>query len=142
MFVAQARGGLINQKSGEKLPVYQKFRIGGINTVRGFGAFSISPKDAQTGDVVGGTEMLIFNVEYRFPLLVEQGIVGLVFFDAGNVFTDDPNTVSVSGLRTGAGGGIRWFSPVGPLRVEYGFNLDPLPDESSSEWYFTMGGEF
>jgi outer membrane protein insertion porin family len=142
VFVAQGRGGFINQKSGEKLPVFQKFRIGGINTVRGFEAFSISPKDAKSGDVVGGTEMLIFNLEYRFPLLVEQGIVGLVFFDAGNTFTDAPNTVNVSGLRTGAGGGFRWFSPVGPLRVEYGFNLDPQPDESSSEWYFTMGGEF
>jgi outer membrane protein insertion porin family len=86
--------------------------------------------------------MLIFNLEYRFPLLVEQGIVGLVFFDAGNTFTDAPNTVNVSGLRTGAGGGFRWFSPVGPIRVEYGFNLDPQPDESSAEWYFSMGGQF
>jgi outer membrane protein insertion porin family len=86
--------------------------------------------------------MLMFNVEYRFPFIKEQGIIGLVFFDAGNVFTDDPTALTVSGLRLGAGGGIRWFSPVGPIRVEYGFNLDPVPGESSGEWYFTMGGAF
>ncbi|MGD8983391.1 MAG: outer membrane protein assembly factor BamA [Desulfobacteraceae bacterium] len=143
VFVAQGRAGYI-QETGEPVPVYQKFRIGGINTVRGFEAFSISPRDPDTLEPIGGEQMLIFNLEYRFPFLVEQGIVGLVFFDAGNVFTDDPTALTVSGLRLGAGGGIRWFSPVGPLRVEYGFNLDPDPslDEKSGEYYFTVGGQF
>jgi outer membrane protein insertion porin family len=150
VFLVQGRGGYIDEKSGEKLPVYHKFRLGGINTVRGFEAFTISPRDPATanpaigypGDPIGGNQMLIFNTEYRFPLLREQGIFGLVFFDAGNVFTDDPNALTVSGLRTGAGGGIRWYSPVGPLRFEYGVNLEPEPGESSSEIYFTVGGEF
>ena len=142
VFLAQGRGGYIDGKSGEKLPVYHKFRIGGINTVRGFEAFAISPKDPLTGDSVGGEEFAILNLEYRFPLLKEQGIVGLGFFDAGNVFTDDPNAVTVSGLRTGAGVGIRWFSPAGPLRLEYGRNLDPLPGEDSGQFEFTMGGTF
>ena len=150
VFLVQGRGGYIDEKSGEKLPVYHKFRIGGINSVRGFEAFSISPRDPATvdlatgypGDPIGGNQMLIFNTEYRFPLLKEQGIFGLVFFDAGNVFTDDPDAITVSGLRTGAGGGIRWYSPVGPLRVEYGVNLQPEPWESASEVYFTVGGQF
>jgi outer membrane protein insertion porin family len=145
VFVAQGRAGYIQEKGDEPIPVYQKFRIGGINTVRGFEAFSISPRDPEPPyDPIGGEQMLIFNLEYRVPLIKEQGVVGLVFFDAGNVFTDDPTALTVSGLRMGAGGGIRWFSPVGPLRVEYGFNLDPDPElnESKSEWYFTVGGEF
>jgi outer membrane protein insertion porin family len=143
VFIARGRAGLI-QETGEPIPVYQKFRIGGINTVRGFEAFSISPRDPTTLEPIGGEEMLIFNLEYRFPLITEQGIVGLVFFDAGNVFTDDQTALTVSGLRLGAGGGIRWFSPVGPLRVEYGFNLDPDPElnEKRGEWYFTVGGQF
>ncbi len=148
VFLAQGRWGYIDEKPGEKLPVYQKFRIGGINTVRGFEEYSLSPRDPNTGDPIGGNQMVIFNIEYRFPLLEEQGIVGLVFFDAGNVFTDDPNAVTVSGLRMGAGGGIRWYSPVGPIRLEYGFNLDPqpgtavIPSEKTAQWYFTMGGAF
>jgi outer membrane protein insertion porin family len=145
VFVAQGRGGYI-QETGEPIPVYQKFRIGGINTVRGFESYSISPKDPKTLESIGGEQMLIFNFEYRFPALKEQGIVGVVFFDAGNVFTDLPSdeAKTVSGLRFGAGGGIRWFSPVGPIRFEYGFNLDPDPelDEKSGDWYFTMGGQF
>jgi outer membrane protein insertion porin family len=143
VFVARGRAGYI-QETGEEIPVYQKFRIGGINTVRGFEAFSISPRDPETKEPIGGEQMLIFNFEYRFPFIKEQGIVGLVFFDAGNVFTDLPPTEAetVDGLRLGAGGGIRWFSPVGPLRVEYGVNLDPELDEKRGEWYFTVGGAF
>ncbi|UCF57088.1 MAG: outer membrane protein assembly factor BamA, partial [Deltaproteobacteria bacterium] len=88
VLMAQGRWGLINQKADEKLPVYQKFRIGGINTVRGFDDFDISPRDPETGDRIGGEKMMVYNLEYRFPLLKEQGLMGLVFFDAGNVFTD------------------------------------------------------
>ncbi len=148
VFIAQGRWGYIDDKPGEKLPVYQKFRIGGINTVRGFDDYSITPRDLETGDPIGGNQMLIFNVEYRFPLIQEQGIVGLVFFDAGNVFTDDQNVYTVSGLRMGVGLGVRWYSPVGPIRVEYGFNLDPdpgtnvIPAEPSGRYHFTVGGAF
>jgi outer membrane protein insertion porin family len=152
VFMAQGRAGYLQETGDEPIPVYQKFRIGGINTVRGFEAYSISPRDPATadpaigypGDPIGGNQMLIFNFEYRFPFIKEQGIIGLVFFDAGNVFTDDPTALTVSGLRMGAGGGIRWFSPVGPIRVEYGINLDPHPEfnEKRSQYYFTMGGEF
>jgi outer membrane protein insertion porin family len=143
VFVLQGRAGYIQEKGDEPIPVYQKFRIGGINTVRGFEAYSISPRDPDTLEPIGGEEMLIFNVEYRFPFIKEQGILGVVFFDAGNVFTDDPTALTVSGLRMGVGGGIRWFSPVGPLRVEYGVNLDPDPElnEKKSQWYFTVGGQ-
>jgi outer membrane protein insertion porin family len=145
VFVAQGRAGYLQETGDEPIPVYQKFRIGGINTVRGFEAYSISPRDPNPPfDIIGGEQMLIFNAEYRFPVIKEQGVVGVVFFDAGNVFTDDPTALTVSGLRMGAGGGIRWYSPVGPLRVEYGFNLDPKPElnESDSEWYFSVGGQF
>jgi len=121
--------------------VYQKFRIGGINTVRGFEFGDISPIDPETDDRIGGEKMMYYNVEYRVPLLKEQGIVGLVFFDAGNVFTEDENW-TFEGIRTSAGGGIRWYSPVGPIRLEYGVNLDPKEDEPSGSWEFSMGGTF
>jgi len=144
VFMARGRGGLIHQKTGENLPVYQKFRLGGITTVRGFDSYSISPKDPPlTGDPIGGEKMMIFNFEYIFPVLKEQGIAGVVFFDAGNAWADeDPKAWSIGDLRTAAGGGIRWFSPVGPIRIEYGVNLDPREGESSGEWAFALGGMF
>jgi outer membrane protein insertion porin family len=141
VLMTQGRWGYINQHSDEKLPVYQKFQIGGINTVRGFDYYEISPRDPETGDKIGGEKMMIYNVEYRFPLLKEHGVTGLVFFDAGNVWTKDQN-YSFKDLRTSAGPGIRWYSPFGPLRLEYGKNLDPLPGESSGKIEFGVGGLF
>ena len=139
VFLVQGSWGYIDGRSGGKLPVYQKFRLGGINTVRGFDYADISPHDPDTGDKIGGEKMMSYNLEYRVPLFQEQGIVGLVFFDAGNVF-EKGDDYSFSGIRTSVGCGIRWYSPMGPLRIEYGKNLDPREDEASGNWEFTVGG--
>jgi outer membrane protein insertion porin family len=141
VFMARGRLGYVRGRSGGKLPIFQKFRLGGINSVRGFDFASISPKDPATGDRIGGEKMMVYNFEYRFPLVREQGVVGLVFFDAGDVVTKDED-FTFSGIRRSAGAGIRWYSPIGPLRLEWGKNLDPQGDESSSEWEFSVGGLF
>jgi len=138
VFMVQGRWGYIQDRG--KLSVFQKFFLGGINTVRGFEYESISPKDDQ-GYRVGGTGMMCYNAEYRFPVLKEQGVVGLVFFDAGNVFDSDYDRPwSFSGIKKSAGAGVRWYSPIGPLRLEYGWNLDRTDDESSGRWEFSIGG--
>ena len=136
VFLVQGRAGYI--KDNGKLSVFQKFFLGGINTVRGYDYNTISPQDAN-GYYVGGTKMLNFNAEYRFPLLKEQGVVGLVFFDAGNAF-DDSAFWNPSSLKKSAGAGVRWYSPIGPLRLEYGFKLDRQGDESPGKWEFSVGG--
>jgi outer membrane protein insertion porin family len=136
--MAQGRWGYIQDRG--QLSVYQKFFLGGINTVRGFKYYSISPVDAD-GYKIGGTKMMCYNLEYRFPVLQEQGVVGLVFFDAGNVFDEDQSW-TFSGIRKSAGAGVRWYSPIGPLRLEYGFNLDPQGDEPSGRFEFAVGGAF
>ena len=141
VFLVKGTWGLVVKRPDEKLPVYQKFQIGGINSVRGFDYADISPVDPETGDKIGGEKMMYYNVEYRFPLVKEQGVIGVVFFDAGNVFTKDEN-YTFTGIRTSAGGGIRWYSPMGPIRLEYGKNLDPQEDEPSGRWEFTIGGAF
>jgi len=136
VFMVQGRAGYI--KDNGKLSVFQKFFLGGINTVRGYDYQTISPRD-KNGYRIGGTKMLNFNVEYRFPLLKEQGVVGLVFFDAGNAF-DDSAFWNPSSLKKSAGAGVRWYSPIGPLRLEYGFKLDRQGDESPGKWEFSVGG--
>jgi outer membrane protein insertion porin family len=141
VFLVKGTWGLVVKRSGDKLPVYQKFRLGGINSVRGFDYGDISPVDPGTGDRIGGEKMMFYNVEFRFPLAKEQGVVGLVFFDAGNVFEENEN-YTFTGIRTSAGAGIRWYSPVGPIRLEYGVNLDPQEGEPSGNWEFTIGGSF
>ena len=140
VFVVQGRVGYVTKRSGGTLPVYDKFTLGGINTVRGYEYASISPRDPETGDKIGGEKMWIYNFEYRFPVMKEQGVVGLVFFDAGNVFEETEN-FSLKARRS-VGAGARWYSPVGPLRMEYGRKLDKRTGESAGEWEFTMGGSF
>ncbi|MCK5255838.1 MAG: BamA/TamA family outer membrane protein, partial [Deltaproteobacteria bacterium] len=93
-------------------------------------------------DVVGGEKELFFNLEYIFPILKEAGVRGVVFFDAGNAYKKSDSYFS--DIRMGTGFGVRWQSPFGPLRLEWGINLDPNSkyDEDSSQFHFTMGALF
>ncbi len=139
--VIHGRGGYMNRLSWGALPAYEKFYLGGIDSIRGFTFADISPRDPTTGQRVGGTKFLQFNLEYRFPVpfAKKYGITGVTFFDAGNVYGTFPTPPF---LRTSAGVGIRWYSPLGPLRIEWGYNLSPKPWERQSNWEFTMGGTF
>ncbi len=140
-FSVQGRWGYVKQRSGGQLPVYEKFTLGGMNSVRGFDYGAISPLDPETGDKIGGEKMMVYNFEFRFPLQREQGVWGVVFFDAGNVFTEDEEW-TFKGIRMGAGAGIRWITPIAPLRLEWGYNLNRKPGEDASNWEFTLGTPF
>ena len=133
--------GLVSQNAGGDLPLYEKFYLGGINSIRGFKLWSIGPTDPATGQVIGGEQMVQFNFEYIFPMPVyaKAGLKGLVFFDAGNSFN---GTLDTGDLRKSVGLGVRWYSPMGPLRLEWGWNLAPRPGENNSNWDFTMGTIF
>ncbi len=127
--------------ASNKLPVYEKFYLGGINTIRGFKAASISPRDPITTEKIGGGKMWYYNLEFIFPLLKEAGLRGLTFFDAGNVYEEDTDW-DLSDIKKSVGFGFRWLSPMGPLRLEWGYNLDPTSYEPQSNWDFSMGGSF
>lgn len=141
VFMSRGRIGYAHGNQGRELPLFERFFLGGINTIRGFEAYSIGPKDPDTGDVIGGNKELLFNLEYIFPLVEEAGIKGVVFFDAGNAFNEDED-YDFNQLRTSVGAGIRWYSPLGPLRLEWGYNLDPEPGENQSDWEFAIGVMF
>ncbi len=139
VWVEHARAGGMNKLHWGQMPAYELFYLGGIDTIRGFKYAEISPRDPLTNDRIGGPRFLQLNNEIRFPLYRKLGLTGTVFFDAGNVY--GPDYVGPF-LRTSAGFGIRWFSPMGPLRVEWGYNLSHHPWERTSAWEFTMGGSF
>jgi outer membrane protein insertion porin family len=135
-------GGYIWERSDKYLPDYERFYLGGIDSVRGFEWREISPVIGDDIEI-GGTEFVQFNVEYRFPIIKDSGLIGLIFYDAGNVWApDNDDAQSDSGLRDSYGFGIRWFSPMGPLRLERGYIIDPYPGEGNGRWEFSMGGSF
>ncbi len=127
---------------------------------------------AQPGDIgqplrnlpLGGNMQLIWNSEIEFPLFKQVGISGVVFFDAGNAYNledrycsgsfqsgdvsakfdpcfDFPNSI-LKGIRTSVGFGFRWFSPIGPLRFEWGIPLDRQEGEQPLVFEFTIGNFF
>jgi len=123
-----------------KLPVYEKFYLGGMNSIRGFKSSHISPV-AANGDKIGGGKMWYSNVEWIFPLVKDAGLKGLVFFDCGNVY-DEHADWDFGDIKKSVGTGFRWLSPMGPLRLEWGYNLAPTVTEVQSNWDFSLGGSF
>ena len=140
-FMVQGKWGYLTQRTGGKLPDYQKYRLGGIHSVRGYDWYDITLTDPATGEPIGGEKFMVYNLEYRFPLLKDQGVVGVVFFDAGNVFGRG-DSYSFNDIPRSAGGGVRWYSPLGPIRVEYGYILNRRPGDPSGNIEFSIGGFF
>ncbi len=133
--------GYITEGSGKRVPVYERFFLGGINSVRGYKFGDISPVDPTTGERIGGTRMFYFQGETIFPLLKNINLNGVVFYDMGSVWSQKYK-FSSSEIRKSIGVGIRWFSPLGPLRIEWGYNIDKKPKEDSSNLNFQIGGGF
>ncbi|HZE89584.1 MAG TPA: outer membrane protein assembly factor BamA, partial [Verrucomicrobiae bacterium] len=122
------------------IPLAERFFAGGDTTLRGFGIDGAGPLDLATLQPIGGQFSVILNEELRFPIL--GALKGVVFYDTGNVFltsntfrftgTDVVRRGSVlavqDGFRHTLGTGIRFDTPLGPIRVEYGRKLDPKSD--------------
>ena len=134
-----AETGFVERTSGKELPDWERFYLGGINSLRGFDWRDVSPEN-EAGQEIGGDKFVQFNVEFIVPLLEEQGLVGLLFYDTGNAWANDP--IQLDDLRKSWGYGIRWYSPMGPLRLERGMVIDPQPDEDDARWEFSIGGGF
>lgn len=138
-----AAGYAVENEEG-KLPVYEKFYLGGLNTIRGFENSKISPTQLTSDgrlERIGGEKMWYMNAEWIFSIAQEIGLKGVAFFDAGNVYTDS-ETWDVGDLKKAVGLGFRWLSPMGPLRLEWGYNIDPAPGEDQGVWDFSIGGGF
>lgn len=143
VFHIKGTAGQVFENETDKLPVYERFTLGGLNSIRGFDYGKISPIDDETGDRIGGDKMWYTNTEVIFPLIAEQGIMGVCFVDIGQVLNDDEEGGdSNDSIKKATGLGVRWLSPMGPLRLVWGYNLDPEEDEDDAVWDFSIGGTF
>ena len=120
-----------------ELPIVERFFLGGRNTVRGFEQDSLGPK-GKDGTPTGGNVFLLYNIELRTYIGRGFGFVG--FIDAGNVWTKSEN-IDLT-LRYTAGLGIRYKTPVGPIRIDYGYKLDRKENESAGEIHFSISHAF
>jgi outer membrane protein insertion porin family len=141
-FVGMVHGeiGYLKSLDDKPLPIDERFRLGGMYSVRGFKYGDISPKD-ENGYDYGGDKYVLFNVEVTFPISESANLMGVVFYDTGQVYDNGEAYFSYD-LRKSAGFGFRWYSPIGPLRLEYGKKLDKKEGESSDRWDFSIGGMF
>ncbi|MDR2422188.1 MAG: outer membrane protein assembly factor BamA [Deltaproteobacteria bacterium] len=140
-FMAHFEGGFADETKRGGLPVYEKYMLGGINSILGYDWYDVSPKDPETQENIGGEKMMVLNFELTFPLIKDSGLFGVVFYDMGNVWTKFQD-YSFSNLKRSYGAGLRYLSPMGPLRIEYGRALDADAGDPAGRWEFTMGAMF
>jgi len=98
-------------------------------------------EDLKETDIIGGNKFFTTTLEYRFPISEEFGLIGIAFVDAGSAFAEDEDMWDVDLWRFGAGTGVLWFSPFGPLQLFLGFPLDKTTVDKSMVFEFSVGGQ-
>ena len=142
VFAARVRLGSIEPMGEEtEIPLLKRFFLGGSNEMRGWGIYELSPLSA-SGEPVGGLSLLTATAEARFPIF--NRLRGAVFVEAGNVW-QDPWTMRLGDLRYDAGPGLRFDTPFGLVRLDFGYQLRPLDglridgQPQTSRWRFSFG---
>jgi outer membrane protein insertion porin family/translocation and assembly module TamA len=142
----RARFGVVMSKSPSDMPFSERYFLGGSSSVRGWGRFQISPLN-EDGLPIGGRSMVELSSELRFPL--RGRLSGVMFVDAGNVWADR-SQINLSELRCAIGPGLRYLTPVGPIRADFGIQLNPirglvingLPEQRQWRIHFSIGQSF
>ena len=138
VYALGGRVGLAHGLGGQSIVPSERFFSGGGTTIRGFEQNTLGPLDF-TDEPAGGDAVLVLNNELRFP--VYRFLDGVGFFDAGNVYRHIED-ITLSGLRTSAGAGIRIRTPYALIRLDYGVNLSPRSWEPRGKLFFSIGQAF
>jgi outer membrane protein insertion porin family len=153
----RGRAGFIraynNNNNEWGVPLNERFYVGGLNSMRGFEYGMVGPVDSKK-EPIGALNMVSLQAELLYPLSKAIGLRGAAFYDVGKGWghdssvkwgaIDDPSTKNITPLRHAVGVGIRWYSPFGPIRIDWGYNLFPISGrgEKWSAWDFSMGAMF
>jgi len=135
----RGRFGVTEGLEGKPIPLTELFYVGGISTMRGF-VFGRAGPVTPSGTLIGANRQIVFNNDFIFPISAEAKLNGVIFFDYGKGFAEGAKFTTK--LRQAAGIEARWLSPFGPLRLAYGFNLDPNPQERKGVFEFSVGSLF
>ncbi len=150
------RLGLAIPFAGSDVPLSERFFSGGVDSLRGFpinGAgpqrpvqVCSNPSNVSTCTLisvpVGGNMLFIFNSEARFPIPLQKNLGGVVFYDGGNVYSAIRFKQFTADYTNSVGLGLRYNTPVGPVRLDFGYRLTPVPGVKSTEYFVTLGQSF
>ncbi|MEH6791713.1 autotransporter assembly complex protein TamA [Parasphingorhabdus sp.] len=140
VLAGRARFGTIAGAGNNRIAPSRRLYSGGGGSVRGYGYQRIGPRDANN-DPVGGRSLVEFSLEARVKTGFFGGNLGIVpFVDGGNVYTS--STPDFSGMRYGAGLGVRYYSDFGPIRIDVGTPINPQPGDSRVAVYVSLGQAF
>jgi outer membrane protein assembly complex protein YaeT len=142
----RARSGTIAGPDAALIPFYKRYFVGGSSSVRGWGRYQVSPL-TPAGQPIGGRTMMEVSSEARFGIRGKLGAV--LFVDGGNVW-EGPWEVQIDKLRWAVGPGIRYDTPIGPMRVDFGVQLNPIeglvlegnPEKRKWRVHFSIGQAF
>ena len=136
-----ARAGVVGAfGSSDAVPIYERFFAGGADSIRGYKERGVGPKDPATNSPLGGEAMLIGGAEYVFPVI--DFLKGAIFMDAGNVWQKEGDFGS-GGYKYSAGTGVRVKTPVGPVKLDYGYPLKVDPGEKKiGRFHFSLSRAF
>jgi outer membrane protein assembly complex protein YaeT len=131
----------------DDVPFFKRYFLGGSTSLRGWGRFEVGPLSG-AGLPIGGLAMLELSSELRVPLWGKLG--GVAFVDAGNVWPSAWDFFEGEGLRVSVGPGLRYQTPVGPVRVDVGYQLTPIdgllvngePEPRNFRIHFSLGQAF
>jgi len=156
VFANSIRLGLATPFAGSFVPTSQLFFSGGGTSLRGFPIDEAGPQrlvpfcnvlQGQSGCVnvtvpVGGRQLFILNSEARFPLGITKLLGGVVFYDGGNVYSAINVNNFINHYSNTVGVGLRYSTPIGPVRIDFGRNLNPVPGISPNQYFITVGQAF
>ncbi|WP_185954178.1 BamA/TamA family outer membrane protein [Balnearium lithotrophicum] len=138
IFVVRLNGGIINSIGGKPVPVQDRFFLGGAESIRGYKYGTVSPTD-EKGNYIGGKAYGLFSLEVRRSLT--KNLEGALFYDSGRVFRE-PSRFKLSNWYSSVGFGIRYLTPVGPLRFDYGYKLKKVPGQGRGRFHISFGFPF
>jgi len=156
IFANSVRIGLAKAFASSFVPTSQLYFSGGGTSLRGFPIDQAGPQrlvpfcgvlQGQSGCVnvtvpVGGRQLFILNSELRFPLKIMKALGGVVFYDGGNVYSAINLASFVNNYTNTIGVGLRYATPIGPVRIDIGRNLNPVPGISATQYFITLGQAF
>ena len=156
VWAGSIRLGLAQPLAGSRVPLSERFFTGGGDSLRGFPLDGAGPQRniyvcssdetvpncPQINVPSGGNEQLIINLESRIPLPIKKGLSIVPFYDGGNVFPSIGFHDFTSLYSNNVGLGLRYSTPVGPIRVDLGHNLNPVPGVKSTQYFISIGQAF